>query len=115
MDLGHISHGASRRDTFVGDAGAFEIEESPGLVHVWVAVRRCAADKSRARRIAAFSAWVGGLGRLPRWRGAQVCVEASRSGNLRCSLMLRAVDDSKLRCFSQAHPVAFESAVRTLA
>src|SRR6476646_7627409 len=100
MDMGHVVVGAAGCDAFVGDDSDCGIGTASGLVWLWTVVGLRLDDESRAGRAAAVPARMGRMAGVPRLRRTPVCVEASRSGSGHCSLMLRAMDGSKLRCFS---------------
>src|SRR6185437_4882776 len=111
MDLGYVVVGAAGCDAVVGDDGACGIGTASGLVWLWTVVGLRLDDESCAGRAAAVPARMGGMASVPRLRRTPVCVEASRPGSGNRSFMLRAVDGSKLRCFSPICSVAIEFAV----
>src|SRR5579864_8084764 len=108
MDLGHIALGATVGDDFVGDFGVDGLGRVAGLGYVRNVVGLGADDESGVGHSAAVSF---GLGSASRERRKQFVVETGGAGRWCCGFVLRALDDSKLRCLPQIYSGAVEFAV----
>src|SRR5580704_14394524 len=108
MDLGYFVVGAFGGVDLVGDSGAHGIRTVAGLGCVWIVVGPGVADQSGAWGCAAVFA---GLGRASWTTGKHPALETGRAGGRRCGSVLRAVDDSQLRCFSPMDSAAVEFSV----
>src|SRR5580658_3814341 len=105
MDLGYVVVGAFGGVDFVGDFGAHGVRTVAGLGCVWIVVGLGVDDESGAW---GFAAVFVGLGRASGTRRTPHALETGGAGGWRCGSVLRALDDSQLRCFSSIDPAAVE-------
>src|SRR5580704_449507 len=105
MDLGYVVVGALGGVDLVGDAGAHGIRTLAGLGCVWIVVGLGVDDESGAW---GFVAVFVGLGLASWTRRTPLALETRGTGDWRCGSVLRAVDDSQLRCFSSIDSAAVE-------
>src|ERR1700722_18790914 len=105
MDLGYLVVGAFGGVDLVGHFGAHGIGTLAGLGRVRIVVGLGVDDESGAWRAAPVFVGLGGAS----WtRGKQLALETGSAGDWRCGSVLRAVDDSQLRCFSSIDSAAVE-------